>query len=222
MRLTLLLLVVILASPSVLGAELSGTIYDQNLDQATNVVVTVDTTPHQRILSTDGTYVFTIPPGNYTITAQYQLGSSNLTATENIAIRTDGTFVFDIFLFPGLDAELLDPVDPVLEEDELLEDAPVQQSTAQGAFVRFLIIALVFLFFYVAWRFLANKTEEEGLPAEMLAFIDKSGGRVTQKELRKQFPLSEAKISLVVTELESAGKIQKIRKGRANILVRKK
>lgn len=43
--------------------------------------------------------------------------------------------------------------------------------------------------------------------------------RITQKELRKMLPYSEAKISLVVAQLESAGKIKKIKKGRGNILV---
>ena len=43
--------------------------------------------------------------------------------------------------------------------------------------------------------------------------------RTTQKELRKEIPLSEAKISLIVTELEDKGKIRKIKKGRGNILI---
>jgi len=43
--------------------------------------------------------------------------------------------------------------------------------------------------------------------------------RTTQKDLRKEIPLSEAKISLIVTELEDKGKIRKIKKGRGNILI---
>lgn len=43
--------------------------------------------------------------------------------------------------------------------------------------------------------------------------------RITQKELRKNIPLSEAKISLVITELESLGKIRKIKQGRGNIII---
>jgi len=43
--------------------------------------------------------------------------------------------------------------------------------------------------------------------------------RVTQKEMRKQFPVSEAKISLILAELESKGKIEKLKKGRGNIII---
>jgi len=49
--------------------------------------------------------------------------------------------------------------------------------------------------------------------------VIKKEKRITQKSLRKQFPLSEAKISLVITELEAKGKIEKIKKGRGNLLI---
>lgn len=46
-------------------------------------------------------------------------------------------------------------------------------------------------------------------------------GRATQKELRKDLPFSEAKVSLMVSELEHDGKVTKIRKGRGNIIILK-
>ena len=49
--------------------------------------------------------------------------------------------------------------------------------------------------------------------------IIKKEKRTTQKELRKEIPLSEAKISLIVSDLEDKGKIRKIKKGRGNILI---
>ena len=52
--------------------------------------------------------------------------------------------------------------------------------------------------------------------------IKKEGGRISQKDLRKQIPLSEAKISLMIAELESKGVIDKIKKGRGNIIILKK
>ena len=42
---------------------------------------------------------------------------------------------------------------------------------------------------------------------------------MTQKDLRKHFAMSEAKISLMITELESLKKIKKIKKGRGNIII---
>ena len=42
-----------------------------------------------------------------------------------------------------------------------------------------------------------------------------------QKDIRKNFPSSEAKISLILTELEEKGIIKKIKRGRGNIIVLK-
>ena len=61
-----------------------------------------------------------------------------------------------------------------------------------------------------------TKTDEY---SEKIFSLIKEHKRMTQKELRKEIPLSEAKISLVVTELEHEGKIKKIRKGRGNIII---
>lgn len=56
---------------------------------------------------------------------------------------------------------------------------------------------------------------------EVVSFIKNADGRTTQKDLRKHFLSSEAKISLMVTELEHKGVIEKIKKGRGNILILK-
>ena len=45
--------------------------------------------------------------------------------------------------------------------------------------------------------------------------------RLTQKEIRKDIPLSEAKISLIISEMEHKGLVEKIKKGRGNIIVLK-
>ena len=42
---------------------------------------------------------------------------------------------------------------------------------------------------------------------------------MTQKELREMVNIGEAKVSLVVSELESYGLIKKIKRGRGNILI---
>jgi uncharacterized membrane protein len=43
--------------------------------------------------------------------------------------------------------------------------------------------------------------------------------RITQKDIRKNFDLSEAKISLIISELEDKKLIKKIKKGRGNIII---
>ena len=55
--------------------------------------------------------------------------------------------------------------------------------------------------------------------ASMVLQIIKKEKRTTQKDLRKEVPLSEAKISLIISDLEDKGKVRKIRKGRGNILI---
>jgi uncharacterized membrane protein len=54
---------------------------------------------------------------------------------------------------------------------------------------------------------------------KVILILKKNDYRMTQKEIRKNLPLSEAKISMLITELEAMGKIKKIKKGRSNIIV---
>ena len=54
---------------------------------------------------------------------------------------------------------------------------------------------------------------------KIVTFMKQQDGRTTQKELRKQFPFSEAKMSLLIADLEQQKKIKKIKKGRGNILI---
>ena len=51
--------------------------------------------------------------------------------------------------------------------------------------------------------------------------IREAGGRINQLELRQQLPYSEAKVSLMLADLESRGLIRKIKKGRGNIIILK-
>jgi len=56
---------------------------------------------------------------------------------------------------------------------------------------------------------------------EVIGIIKDYGGRITQKDLREKLPHSEAKVSLIVAELEHLGRIKKFKKGRGNIIVMK-
>ena len=51
-------------------------------------------------------------------------------------------------------------------------------------------------------------------------FLDGQGGRTTQKEICKELPYSEAKISLMITELEQKQMVKRIKKGRGNIITK--
>ncbi|MEM4156105.1 MAG: MarR family transcriptional regulator, partial [Archaeoglobaceae archaeon] len=71
-------------------------------------------------------------------------------------------------------------------------------------------------------RFGVEKREEiELLPEDLrkvLEVIKTEGGRITQKELRRKLGYSEAKISLIIADLERRGLVEKVKKGRGNII----
>lgn len=74
---------------------------------------------------------------------------------------------------------------------------------------------------FISWK---NTEKEESMDDDLnkiLNIIKQEGNRTTQKEIRKHFPLSEAKISLMLTELEHKNKIERIKQGRANIIILK-
>lgn len=54
---------------------------------------------------------------------------------------------------------------------------------------------------------------------EVIRIIEKSRGRITQLDLRKALPYSEAKVSLMITDLENRGIVKKIKKGRGNVII---
>lgn len=71
-------------------------------------------------------------------------------------------------------------------------------------------------------KLLPQEAELDEEAREALKKIRENEGRITQKELRKQLPYSEAKASLIVSELEARGLVKKFKKGRGNIIVLQK
>jgi uncharacterized membrane protein len=53
---------------------------------------------------------------------------------------------------------------------------------------------------------------------EVLDIIEANGGRITQKELRSKMRYSEAKVSLMVSDLQNRGLVEKFKKGRGNVI----
>ena len=53
---------------------------------------------------------------------------------------------------------------------------------------------------------------------ELMNLIRTNGNRITQRELRKKSPYSESKISLMLSDLEERGLIEKFKRGRGNII----
>ena len=219
MRLIIIFLMFILVIPIAFSATIYGTIYDLSLDRVKNARVEVNTEPNQFYISKNGSYAFNVPVGEYTVKAEQYIGNSlKASVSENITIKDDGTYVLDLILFPIIEEEL--------EEDIELIGIPEEKASFSNIFI-FIFVFLLFIF--IAYLVYLLKTKKPKIKKEEIMEQDdlkkiiditkEEGGRITQKDIRKKMPLSEAKISLLIAELEHNGKIKKIKKGRGNIII---
>ncbi len=228
MKVLFLLMVMVLAS-NAYAANIQGTVYDSSLDKVVNAIVEINTKPMQRMVAEKGFYNFNVPIGNYTLTAKHLQNNNLLELTEEkITVIDNGDYNIDLFLFPNLEDEDLTNETSALVDDvsfyEVLDNKPYLAYSIMV--ITLLMVALIVYLKYKPGKKTEvltgkeNGEEKEDLQ-KVIEIIKNSDGRITQKDLRKHIPLSEAKISLMITELEAKGKIQKIKKGRGNILILK-
>ena len=208
-----------------LAAIVHGTIYDwSTLEPLNNTIVQVNSTPVQQLISKDGAYYFDLVPGAYEVGAKYYENNSlELETTESITITSEGDYVLDLIMFPSIDLG-----EPLFNETvEFDEEIVQQEQNWLGIVILSVVLTTIILFIGARFRFgprehVEEKIEEKPkrLPKESKQVLDmiKEEGRITQKELRKKLPWSEAKVSLAVSDLEERGLIKKIKKGRGNIL----
>ena len=223
-KLFLLIAILFLLASSVSAATVSGSIYNADLTKLKDVVLEVNSVPKQVYVSKDGTYAFNLPVGKYAITASDKSGDYE---EENVTIPQEGLYTLDLILIPKLD---------VIEEDSInvsdlsLVDEITKQKTNTWYLVSFL--ALIILAYFAIKNLRKSKVMAEATKpvesdaakedlSELIAVIKKLGGRTTQKDLRKELPYSEAKISLMLTELEHKKRIERIKKGRGNVIILK-
>jgi uncharacterized membrane protein len=215
------IILVLLIAASVSGAQIYGIVYDFGLNKAQNAVVEINSTPAQRIVAINGAYEFTVPSGVYKIIAE-----KNDEFTEEVIEIGEGRFVRDLILLPDLDEDLIEEEEELPPIDETL-DIIAPRPTYQ--WILWLVIFAILG--YVVWkvsqaptRVVEKKIKEVVVSDDLerlIKFIDKHNGRVLQKDLRKGFPYSEAKISLMVDELEAKGIVKRVKKGRGNIIIKK-
>lgn len=209
------------------AATLSGIIYDLSFEEVDNTIVEINTQPKQVTVAKQGRYSFEIPEGTYILKAKKE----SLIASENITVTVDGNYTLDLILFPSFEEE--DELSNDLEENTLLNE--LDKKPTKDYVWYFLALAVVAVInFWFAYKkriqqFLKKRKERlhtkhdntDSDLQQVLQIIHNERGRTTQKEIRKQVPLSEAKISLILTELEQEGKIKKYKKGRSNIVILK-
>ena len=233
----IIVLMLLISIENCYAATIYGNIYDPNLEKMEGrIEVEVDSSPRQYQVSTDGTYSFFLLVGKYTIKAKYEeYGRLKYIAEERIVVRDEGRFIHDIVMYPSPE-----------EEERLLNktlERPEDDSKGKQTIFLFVIIGSVFVISILLVVYFLRKekkkehiqekeesfsaTEEEkevDAPESLdrvIRIIKENNGRVTQREIRKQIPLSEAKISLMITELEDKGIVKRIKKGRGNIIILK-
>ncbi|MBN1645352.1 hypothetical protein JW851_04955 [Candidatus Woesearchaeota archaeon] len=228
------LMLLILLSSLASAAVIEGKIYDIELNELSNVKIEVNTVPRQILVSTDGSYSFNLPSGTYSITATYS--KEDLKIIEHVTVKDQGTYNLDLILFPDLDpeAEILNEVTEIDIANSYFEE----DANTLGRLTIIIVLAVLAGLIIFIWFKFKSKTEEIKKEVEkkvakasrppvpedlkdLVKFIKQEGGRTTQKDIRKHIPLSEAKISLMIAELEDKGLIKKIKKGRGNIIVLK-
>ncbi|MCK4589696.1 MAG: winged helix-turn-helix transcriptional regulator [Nanoarchaeota archaeon] len=216
-----LLLILVLISIAQ-AATIQGEVYDFYLNKVTQGKATISTEPIQQQVITDGTYSFEVEAGEYELIA-YQLDDGKIISAtkETLHVSKDGTYNIDLILFPYFESQ------NILQESEILFQEPEQINL--WPFYVALIGSLIVMagLMILAYFKLKNlkpiilPKEEKKLDQELQKVLDyiKKHKRATQKEIRKEFPLSEGKISLMISELEEKGLVKKIKKGRGNIVV---
>ncbi|MBU1974579.1 MAG: hypothetical protein KKH52_04245, partial [Nanoarchaeota archaeon] len=232
-KIIIITLLLVIFSTLVSAATLKGTIYNEKLDVENDVLVEIN---GQKYLAKEGTYQFELTSGEYTLTAQKGL----IIVTEEVSLG-EGEVVFDLFLLPSFVDE--DELWSDTDEQLFTEVEEVKDRTWA-----YYVAALVVIF--GLWRIIkarrkwgslskfrkmhkaeGKKTVEQhkeeiaaepGYIDEVVAIIKKNDGRITQKKLRREMlHLSEAKVSLILTELEHKGMIEKVKKGRGNVVLLK-
>jgi uncharacterized membrane protein len=248
MRYFLSLIILILILPVACAFTIHGTIYEwSTFEPLDNALIEVNSTPVQFRVATSGVYSFNLPPGNYLIKTSYYdndtleyYSEDNMTVTEE-----DGDFVVDILLFP-----LEEDEDEFPDED--LGNVTFDIGGNQGFDWNYVyIVVLLFIILAAAGYYYYRQGDEkemmvvpetyqeepQGMPKEsrpdisaplpddlreIITILEGAGGRLTQMDLRKKLNCSEAKVSLMITDLETRGLVQKIKKGRGNILILEK
>ena len=203
------------------AATIKGTLYDQNFDLVKNARVTVNTSPDQAIVTKEGEYSFELPEGTYLLQAfVYDNGTIESKASEEISVKEEGIFTLDLIVFP---ISFGDDLGQSFGDDFSLND---DNSNNFGVIITVILILIILFLIGVIFRnrilsFFAEKKKEEvsGDLKKIIKIIEKNGKRMNQKDLRKELPYSEAKVSLMIADLEARGIVKRVKRGRGNMLI---
>jgi len=206
------------------AARVHGVIYEwYTLQPLENVIVYVNSTPPQRIVASSGIYEFELDSGSYQIVAEYYENNKLVyRCNESIVIVSDGNFTLDLIMVPNIDLN-----------ESIFGDGGINFEIDMGSgrentnsiLMMILLVSIASLIILILlWKGKERREETSELPEdlrEIVEIIRREGGRTTQLKLRKKLNYSEAKISLMLADLENRGIIEKFKRGRGNIIILK-
>jgi uncharacterized membrane protein len=202
MHLWITAIVLMLFMGPMFAAFIYGDIYDERLERHEDTVVKVHGDFSYQLVTNKANYSLFLPKGEYVITASHYNvnGELELYSRENINVGDEDQKI-DLILSP-------------IEDNNWL--------IFIGALIFIVCIAAVKFFWRNQKEILVKpikETKELDMDAKnVLRVIESQDNRVTQKELRLALNFSDAKLSLIIAELEQMGKIKKFKKGRGNII----
>lgn len=246
----LFLFCVLLIVPSAIAATIQGTSYDYSLEPLQNVIIEINTVPAQQFLSRDGSFEIVVPPGEYTLSAKSNgLATTETFTVEKEGVFLYDLFLFSSL---AEEDELLGDVEEVVVEDvdtpmdlatrflsvlivfaaafgigwyllRRKEGKDVPEALVLPDSIREKQIEPVIVEKSEEKKESLPIVDEPGYLVRALEIIKKHDGRITQKEMRKEMmDLSESKVSLIITELEHKGRVEKVKRGRGNVILLKR
>ena len=207
MRLAVFLLVFFLLASLTHSAYVYGDIYKlNNFEKLNSSVIKIDGRFSYQMVNKKTNYSIELPEGDYNISAEYydENGNMVLYARQGVKLGGDNQRIDLILLPTGNTFEYI---------------------LGAGA----AIIALFIFYNVVIKNAHQNKpgqkehtepkaTELDDDAKRVLQTLESSESRATQKEIKDALHFSDAKLSLILTELEQMGKIKKFKRGRGNII----
>ena len=234
-------LALLLFSNIALGAMISGKVYDwETLDPVPGTLIQLyvnATVVSQAVSDNQGRYSLNVGLGSYELISSHTGGNASYLYAENITLVMENT-TFDIVLFP-FDTAIPDIPLPELNNTDLdiingndFPEVDITESKPDTSLI-LLISAVIVAAAVIMW--LSIKKEETGpeeigegpkesagsLPPDLYKLtkaIKAEGGRAEQRKLQKELGVSAAKMSLMITDLESRGIVKRIKRGRGNVI----
>lgn len=192
-------------------AFVSGNIYTQNFQPSNHTILKIEGKFSYWLLSDKPNFSLFLPQGEYTISAKGldEKGNELSEIEEKIIIG---------------------------ETDQKLDLLLKQKFDWSGIFIGVFVLLSIISFFLITKKTTTQKQniEIESKPVEqfedssmyvmdqdakkVIELLKSMENRSTQKELKEFSKFSDAKLSLILTELEQQGYIKKFKSGRANVI----